>query len=104
MFEIKDIFIDAFSLSDSLIDKPIIEQLVHMVDKIKDEDIETNVKLLEWSECKFHTKFMDTISSAIALSQVDLATKIKGVKTILGYIYSLYIKLCDVDFFTQETQ
>ena len=56
-------------------------------DVIKDEDIETNVKLLECSKRKFHTKIMDTISRSIALSQFDLATKTEGVKMILGHIY-----------------
>ena len=47
---------------------------------------------------------MEKISSAIALTQVDLETKINGLKTILEGIYTLYTKLCDVDFFIQETQ
>ena len=40
------------------------------------------------------------MSSAIALKQVELSTKVEGVKRILESIYSLYNKWCDVDFFT----
>ncbi len=47
---------------------------------------------------------MEKISSAFALRQVILATKAEGVKKILEVIYALYTKLCDVDFFIQETQ
>ena len=47
---------------------------------------------------------LEKISSAIALRQVDLSTKVDGVKTLLDSIYLLYNKLCDADFFTQETQ
>ena len=42
------------------------------------------------------------ISSDIALSQVELATKIEQVKKVLGNILSLYTKLCDPSLFTQE--
>ena len=72
------------------------------MEKINDEDLDTNVKLLEWSKKKFHAKVTDKISSAIALSQIELATKIDGVKKVLENIFSLYTKLCDVPLFTQE--
>ena len=44
----------------------------------------------------------EKISSEIALSQVELATKIDRVKEVLGNILSLYTKLCDPTLFTQE--
>ena len=59
---------------------------------------------MEWSEEKFLTKAVDKISSAIALRYVDLSTKMDNAKKVLDNIYSLYSKLCNVDFFTQETQ
>lgn len=46
----------------------------------------------------------EQISSAIALHQVELATKIDGLKKMLENIFSLYTKLCDVPLFTQEVQ
>ena len=52
----------------------------------------------------YHTKVMEKIPSVIALRQVELATRIDGVKIFFEGIYTLYTKLCDVDFFTQETQ
>ena len=82
-------------------DNPIIEQLVHIVDKVNTEDIEAHTKLMAWTKRKYHTKVMENISSAIALRQVDLATKIESVKKILEGIYALYNKLCNVDFFLQ---
>ena len=72
------------------------------MEKINDEDLDTNVKLLEWSEKKFQTKVNEEISSVIALHQVELATMIEGVKKMLENIFSLYTKLCDVPLFTQE--
>ena len=85
-------------------DKPIIEQHVNIVDKTKHEDLDYNVKLLEWSERNFHTKVLEKISSAIALRQFDLATKVESVKKVLENIFSLYTKLYDVNLFTQEVQ
>jgi hypothetical protein len=67
LHDIKDIFYDCFSLPDMNKDKPIIEQHVNIVDKTKHEDLDSNVKLLEWSERNFHTKVLEKISSAIAL-------------------------------------
>ena len=65
--DIKDIFLDAFNLLATNEDKPIIEKLVNIVDKISDENLDYNVKLLEWSKKKFHSKVFGKISSAIAL-------------------------------------
>ena len=76
LYEIKDIFTNVFDILDSLFNNPIMEQIIHIVDRIKDEYIETDVKLMEWSERMFHTNFMDKIFSAIELTQVDLSTKI----------------------------
>lgn len=47
---------------------------------------------------------MDKISSAIALRQVDLSTKMESVKKFLDKILSLYRKLHNVDIFTKENQ
>ena len=58
---------DTFNLLEPNETKPIIEKLVTIMDKIKDEDLDKNVKLLEWSKRKFHTKVLEKISSAIAL-------------------------------------
>ena len=68
---------------------------------MNNEDQETNVKLMEWSEKKFQGKVNEKISSEIALSQVELATKIEKVKKVLENILSLYRKLCDPTLFTQ---
>ena len=59
------------------------------------EDLEINVKLMEWSKRKFQGKVNEKISSEIALSQVELATKIERVKQVLEKILSFYTKLCD---------
>ena len=104
LHDIKDIFYDCFSLPDMNKDKPIIEQHVNIVDKTKHEDLDSNVKLLEWSERNFHTKVLEKISSAIALRQFDLATKVESVKKVLENIFSLYAKLYDVNLFIKEVQ
>ena len=67
------------------------------------EDQDANAKLMEWSKKKFQAKVNEKISSEIALSQVELATKIEKVKKVLENIFSLYTKLCDPTIFTQET-
>ena len=56
MNEIKDIFLDAFSLQPLDSNRPILEQLSHIVDQVNDEDLDTNVKLMEWTEKKFLSK------------------------------------------------
>ena len=58
---------------------------------------------MEWSERKFQGKVSEKISGDIALSQVELATKIEKVKKILDNILSVYTKLCDPTLFTKET-
>ena len=80
-----------------------MEKLSNIVDYVQNEDLDTNAKLLEWSEKKFQTKVNERISSEIALSQVELANKIEKVKTVLKNMFSLYSKLCDPSIFTQET-
>ena len=73
------------------------------MDQVQNEDLDTNAKLLEWSERKFQMKVNERISSEIALSKVELAKKIEKVKAVLENIFSLYSKLCDSSLFTQET-
>ena len=69
---------------------------------MNNEDHDTNVKLMEWSEKKFLRKINQKISNDIILGQVELAKKLDNVKVVLGNIFSLYRKLCDFSRFTQE--
>ncbi len=46
--EIKDKFMDAFSLQSLNESRPIIEQLSDIVDQVTNEDHDTNAKLMEW--------------------------------------------------------
>ena len=103
MNEIKDIFMDSFSLQPPDAKKPILEQLSDIVDQVNNEDHDTNSKLIEWSEKKFQGKVNQKIANDIILGQVDLAKKLERVKVVLGNIFSLYTKLCDFSNFTQET-
>ena len=72
------------------------------MDQVQNKDLDTNVKLLKWSK-KFQLKVKEKISSEIALTQVELAKKIEKVKIVLENSFSLYSKLCDSSYFTQET-
>ena len=103
MSEIKDIFMDAFSLKPPVGTRPIIEKLLDIVDQVNNEDHDSNVKLMESSEKKFQGKVNQKIANDIILGQVDLAKKLDRVKVVLGNIFSLYTKLCDFYNFTQET-
>ena len=94
---------DAFSLQTPNETKPIMEKLSEIVEQVIKEEQETNVKLMEWSEKKFQGKVNEKISSDMALSQVELAKKIEKIKTLLDNVFSLYKKLCDFSYFTQET-
>lgn len=80
-----------------------MEQLSNIVDRVQNKDLDTNVKLLEWSEKKFQIKVNGKISGEITLSQVELAKKFEKMKIVLQNIFSLYSKLCDSLYFTQET-
>ena len=53
MSEIKDIFIDVFILQPPDGTRPVIEQLLDIVDQINNEDHDINAKLMEWLENKF---------------------------------------------------
>ena len=103
-----------FSIVSTLIDvstfptleetKPLMKQLTYIVENISNEDLDTNAKLLEWSEKKFQNKVNEKISSDIALTQVALATKVEDMKKVLENIFSLYTKLCNPSLFTQGTR
>ena len=53
MQDIKDIFLDAFSLPPPNETKYIMEQLSNIVKNVTNDDLDTNVKLMEWLERKF---------------------------------------------------
>ena len=82
--------------------RPILEQLSDIVDQVNNEDHDTSVKLMEWSQKKFQGKVNQKITNDIILGLVDLAKKLDKVKVVLGNIFSLYTKLCDFSNFTQE--
>ena len=48
--DIKEIFLDAFSLPTPEEIKPLIEKLTYIVKKVNNEDLDTTTKLLEWFE------------------------------------------------------
>jgi len=100
--EIKDIFLDAFSFPIPNKINPMMEQLSNIVDQVQNKDLDTNVKLLEWSKKKFQLKVNEKISSETTLLQVELAKKVEKVRIVLENIFSLYSKLCDSSYFTQE--
>ena len=64
-----------------------MEQLSNIVDQVQNEDLETNVKLLEWSKKIFQKKMNENIFGEIALSQVELAKKVEKVKIVLENIF-----------------
>ena len=53
MQSIKEIFLDAFIVMSLDESKDIIEKLSDIVDQMQDAELDTNVKLLEWSEQRF---------------------------------------------------
>ena len=67
MNEIKDIFMDAFSLQPPDSSRPILEKLSNIVDQANHGDHDTNVKLMEWSEKKFLGKVNQNIANDIIL-------------------------------------
>ena len=83
MQNIKEIFLDAFTMMSLDESKDIIEQLLEIVEQVINADLDTNVKLLEWSKSRFQQKINEKISSEIALSQVELAKKIDHVTKVL---------------------
>ena len=83
MNQIKDIFMDAFSLQPSDAKRPILEQLSDIVDQINNEDHDTNAKLMEWLEKKVQEKVNQKISNDIILGQVDLDKKLDRVKVVI---------------------
>ena len=104
LHDTKGILFDAFIFLEPNENKSTIKKLVTIVDKIKDEDLDSNVKSLAWLERQFHTNVLEKISSAIKLRHVDQETKMESLKTMLDKIFSLYTKLCNVELFTQEAQ
>ena len=66
--DIKEIFLDAFTLPPLDETKGIMEQLLDIVEQVTNVDLDTNVKLMEWLERKFQGKVNEKISSEIAPS------------------------------------
>ena len=102
MQSIKEIFLDAFIVTSLDESKDIMEQLSDIEDQVIDANLDTNVKLLEWSERRFQSKVNEKIATEIALSQVEMAKKIDCVTKVLGNILSLYKKLCNTIPFTHK--
>ena len=102
MQSIKEIFLDAFTITSLDESKDIIEKLSNIVEQVTDIDLDTNFKLLEWLERRFQSKVNENTSTEIALSQVEMAKKIDCVIEVLGNILSLYAKLCNTSPFTHE--
>ena len=53
MQNIKDLFLDAFFVTTLDESKDLIDQLLDIVDQVQDANLDTNAKLLQWSERKF---------------------------------------------------
>ena len=54
LHDIKDIFVEAFDILYVNDNQTIVEQLVHIVDKVNTKDIDANTKLIDWSYRKYH--------------------------------------------------
>lgn len=104
LLDIKEIFLDTFSLPTPDETKPLIKKLTNIVEKVSDTNLDTNAKLLECSKNKFQSKVNEKISCDIAFTQVALETKVESVKKVLEKIFSLYTKLCNPTLLTQETR
>ena len=90
MNEIKDIFMDAFSLQPPNETRSIIEKLSDIVDQVNNEDHDTNAKLVKWSERKFQEKVNQKISNDIILGQVDLGKKLDREVCIREHLLPLH--------------
>lgn len=53
LHKVKDICIDAFDIQGINEKAPLIHQLVHIFEKVNNDDIEANEKFLHWSKKKF---------------------------------------------------
>lgn len=98
----KDILLDGFILPNLDETKPIIEKLTDIVERVSDTDLDTNAKLLEWSEQKFQKKVNEKLSSYVTITEVALETKVESMKKVLEKIFSQYTKMCYPTLFTQE--
>ena len=83
----KDIFLDAFSLPTPDEAKPLMDKLIGIVEKVSNEDLDTNANLIEWSEKKFQNKVNEKISGDLIVTKVRLETKVEEIKKILKNIF-----------------
>lgn len=67
LHENKDIFLEAFDMENLDENSPIIAQLVHIVEKINKDDVDENKKLMEWSSRNVEKKFIEKVSTKIAI-------------------------------------
>ena len=63
------------------------------MEKISNTDLDTDLKLLEWSEKKFQNKVNEKISSDIVLTKVALGTMIDSMKKVLEKHFLLVHKI-----------
>ena len=79
--DIKDIFMDAFSLQSLDESKPIMEKLLDIVDQVTNEDHDTNAKLIECSERKFQGKLEEEKEETKDEEQAAIQTLVEFPKT-----------------------
>ena len=77
LHNIKDIFVDAFGITDVNNQHSILDQLMYIIDKVQTDDIETNDKLMQWLEKKLEYKVLARVSREIANKQVDISILVK---------------------------
>lgn len=104
LFDIRDIFVEAFNFDDINKTEPIITQLVNIVDKVNTEDVEPNDKLFLWLERKFHKQIMVKMIESIEHHKAKLSSKDEEIKEVLNKAYTLISKLCNIGFFIDEIQ
>lgn len=58
----KDIFVDAFGITNWNNQHQILDQLVHIIEKVQSKDIERNDKLMQFSTRMFEHKVLEKVS------------------------------------------
>lgn len=67
LHDIKNIFLDTIFFDDLDEKAPIIDQLVKIVERLIDPDINTQPKLMHWSKRNFENRVLEKVSKEIEL-------------------------------------
>lgn len=104
LHDVKDILLDVvpdITLNDK---SPILDQLVQVVDKINEPEIDTQSKFMQRAENKSKHKVLEKVSTELTIQQVALSTYVTDLEVIVQNVITLFHRLCNIPSLTRHVK